>query len=88
MLQKVHYLDPGKQNFEPLLSILEILAQLEISENAYYMALFKLKDMNLNCALNYTTKIMFVNNYFDDGFKAWQAHMDIQPIFNEYKGVA
>ena len=50
MLQKVHnFLDPGKQNFEPLLSILEILAQLEIFENAYYMALFKLKDMNLNC---------------------------------------
>ena len=29
----------------------------------------------------------FVNNYFDVGLKAWQANMDIQPVFNEYKAV-
>ena len=30
----------------------------------------------------------FVNNYSDDGSKAWQANMDIQPVFNEYRAVA
>ena len=29
----------------------------------------------------------FVNNYFDVGLKAWQANMDIQLDFNEYKAV-
>ena len=29
----------------------------------------------------------FVNNYFDFGLKAWQANMDIQAVFNEYKAV-
>ena len=29
----------------------------------------------------------FVNNYFDVGLKAWQANIDIQPVFNEYKAV-
>ena len=30
----------------------------------------------------------FVNNYSDVGLKSWQANMDIQPVFNEYKAVA
>ena len=29
----------------------------------------------------------FVNNYFDVDLKAWQANMDIQPVFNKYKAV-
>ena len=29
----------------------------------------------------------FVINYFDVGLKAWQANMDIQPVFNEYNAV-
>ena len=33
-------------------------------------------------------KSCFANNYFDTGLRAWQANMDIQPVFNEYKAVA
>ena len=29
----------------------------------------------------------FVNNYFDINMTAWQANMDIQPVFHEYKAV-
>ena len=29
----------------------------------------------------------FVNNYFDEGLLAWQANIDIQPVFNHYNAV-
>ena len=29
-----------------------------------------------------------MNNYFCDGLMAWEANMDIQPVFNHYKTVA
>ena len=28
---------------------------------------------------------MFGNNYFKSGLLAWQAKMDVQPVFDEYK---
>ena len=30
----------------------------------------------------------FMNNYFCDGLMVWEANMDIQPVFNQYKEVA
>ena len=30
----------------------------------------------------------FVNNYLTDGLLAWEANIDIQPVFNHYKAVA
>lgn len=33
-------------------------------------------------------KFCFINNYFNDGLKARQVNMNIQPVFNEYKLVA
>ena len=29
-----------------------------------------------------------MNNYFKIGLSAWQANMDIQPVFNEHKAIA
>ena len=29
-----------------------------------------------------------MNNHFCDGFMAWEANMDIQPVFNHYKAIA
>ena len=29
-----------------------------------------------------------MNNYFSAGLMAWEANMDIQPVFNHYKAVA
>ena len=29
----------------------------------------------------------FVNNYFKKGLTAWEANMDIHPVFNHYKAV-
>ena len=29
----------------------------------------------------------FVNNYFDEGLLAWEANIDLQPVFNYYKAI-
>ena len=46
-----------------------------------------LKDEDLELHLKRQPNSCFVNNYFDFSLKAWQANMDIQPVFNEYKAV-
>ena len=46
------------------------------------------KDEDLELHLKREPNSCFVNNYFDVGLKAWQANMDIQHVFNEYKVVA
>ena len=44
-------------------------------------------DKHLKLHLKREPNFYFVNNYFDVGLKAWQANMDIQLDFNEYKAV-
>ena len=50
------------------------------------MSISKNEDLELH--LNREPNSCFVNNYFDFGLKAWQANMDIQSVFNDYKAVA
>ena len=78
-------IDPTKDNFTQPLSIQEILDELGISKDDYYKALSRSKDKNLELYLKRQANSCFVNNYF--GLKAWQANMDIQPVFKEYKAV-
>ena len=73
-------IDPIKDNFTQPLSLKEILDEIEISKDDYYIALSISKDEDLELHLK-------INYYFDVGLKAWQANMDIQPVFNEYKTV-
>ena len=63
----------------------EVIDQLEISKYDYYRALSISKDKDLELRLK--TNFCFVNSYFDIDLKAWQANMDIQLVFNEYKTV-
>ena len=89
-------LNPAKVNVKDLtrvtvtqpLSFQEILDELEISKEDYYRALSISKDEDLELHLKRQPNFCFVNNYFDIGLKGWQANMDIQPVFNEYKAVA
>ena len=53
------------------------IAALSISEDSDYQ--LYLKRPPNSC---------FVNNYFTDGLLAWEANIDIQPVFNHYKAVA
>ena len=80
--------DPTKDNFTQLLSVKEILDELEILKDDYYRALSISKCEDLELHLKREPNSCFVNNYFGIGFKAWQANMDIEPVFNEYKTVA
>ena len=82
---KVNVIDPAKDNFTQQLSVKEILDELEISKDDYCRALSISKDLEMH--LRRGPNFCFVNNYFDVGLKAWQANMDIQPVFNEYKAV-
>ena len=84
---KVNVVGPIKDNFTQPLNIQEILSELEISEDDYYKALSKSKDEDLELHWKRQPNCCFVNNYFDVGFKTWQANIDIQPVFNEYKAV-
>ena len=78
---------PTKDNFTQRLSIEEILDELEVSKDNYYEALTVSKDDDLELHLKRQTNPCFANNYFDDGLKACQGNMDIQPVFSKYKAV-
>ena len=84
---KVNVIDPTKDNFTQRLSIQEILDELEVSKDNYYEALTVSKDDDLELHLKRQTNPCFANNYFDDGLKACQGNMDIQPVFSKYKAV-
>ena len=80
-------IDPTKHNFTLPLRVKEIPDELKIYKDYYYRALSISKDEDLELHLKRELNSCFVNNYFDVGLKAWQANMDIQPIFNEHKAV-
>ena len=82
---KANVIDPTKYNFIQPLSVKEILDELEISKDDYYRAFSISQDEDLELHLKRKPNSHFVNSYFDIGLKAWQANMDIQPVFNEYK---
>ena len=85
---KVNVIDPTKDNFTQRLSIQEILDELEISKDDFYKALSVSKTEDLELDLKRLPSFCIVNNYFDVSLKAWQANVDIQPVFNKYKAVA
>ena len=75
-------MNPTKDNFTHPLSVKETLDELDISKDNYHRALSTSK-----LHLKRKPNSCFSNNYFDFGLKAWQANMDMQPVFNECKAV-
>ena len=67
------------------MSIKGILNELEISKDDYYRVLPVSKDEGLELYLKKQPDYCFAYNYFD--VVGWQANMDKQPVFNEYKAV-
>ena len=80
-------IDPRRESFLQTLSIPEILAELKIADEEYYRALPTSNDDELEVHLKSKPNFCFVGIYFDDSLKAWQANMDIQPVFNKSKAV-
>ena len=85
---KKNFLNSTKEDYEELKSIDEILASLEISKHDYEEALSIFDDNDFQIHYKRPPNSCFVNNYFCDGLMAWEANMDIQPVFNHYKAVA
>ena len=61
---------------------------MEISRAEYEAALSISEDKDFQLYLKRSPKACFVNNYFSDGLLAWEANLEIQPVFNHYNAVA
>ena len=81
-------LDLEKPDYEEPKTIPEILCELQIDEQNYYNALATSTDSDFQIYFVRQPNSCFVNNYCNEGLIAWQANMDIQPVFNHYKSVA
>lgn len=83
------YLDPSKQGYKgDSISISDILNELNIVEKDYYHALSISSSTDYEIHLKRLPDSCFINNYNPYILKAWQANMDIQPVFNYYKAVS
>ena len=82
------FLDPRKHTYINDITIPEILESLDITEEEYYSALSIAPDKDFEIYLRRPTNSCFVNNYFAMGLEAWEANLDIQPVFNYFKAVS
>ena len=62
------------------------LLHISVDEYYHYLAISKNDDFQIH--LHRSLNSCFVSNYFKIGLSAWQANMDIQPVFNEHKTIA
>lgn len=85
--KRKNILHPEKEDYEKISSITEILDELDIPETEYYDALSISTDNDFQLHLKRPPNSCFINNYFDDGLRAWEANIDIQPVFNHSKAV-
>ncbi|XP_066911767.1 uncharacterized protein [Clytia hemisphaerica] len=86
--QKRNFLYLERPNYENIPNIDEVLESLDISLTDYEVALSISTDENdFQVHLKRNTNSCFVNNYFEEGLLAWQANIDLQPVFNHYKAV-
>ena len=85
--RKRNIIDPSKDNFQQSEAITDILNKLDLTEDEYYNALSISKDSDFEIHPGRPPNSCFVNNYFTEGLRAWEARMNIQPVFNQYKAV-
>ena len=46
-----------------------------------------LNDSDFQIYLKHQLNLCFINNFFEESLQAWQANIDIQPVFNHYTSV-
>ena len=79
-------LDPKKRNIlNPTKDDFEKVPEISETEREYYSALSILSDSDFQIHLKRQLNACFINNIFTEGLQAWQANVDIQPLFNYYK---
>ena len=84
---KHNFHDKSRDGFEHFPSVDCILNQVGIYEAVYYNALSTSHDIQFQVYLKQLLNSCFVKNYFRTGLIAWEANLDIQPVFNHYKAV-
>ena len=82
------FLDPNKSTYVPDKTITDILTTLDISEDHYYNALSVSPDSDFKLHLKRPPDSCFINNYFSIGLKAFNANIDLQPVFNYLRCIA
>ena len=87
--KKRNFLNPDKDNYNPItMSVENILELLDITLADYEEALSISTDPNdYQIHLKRNPISCFVNNYFEEGLLAWEANIDLQPVFNHYKAI-
>ena len=81
-------LNPAKaEKYKPDLTIEQILDSLDITEEQYYEALSISVSNDHEIHLKSSPDSCFINNYSPTVLTAWQANIDIQPVFDYYKCV-
>ena len=81
-------LDLGKPEYDPDHSIVEILASIHITEEEYYNALSISPDSDFRLYLKRPPDSCFINNYFVPDIMAFNANINIQPVFSYIRCVA
>ena len=84
-----NFLNPSKKNFYDSTSddfigvkwVFKIFEELSIIEQEYENTLKISDDNSYQLHLRRPIDSCFVNNYFDIGLLAWEANIDIQPVF-------
>ena len=84
---KANFFDPTRDDFIEVKSVSEVLEDLSITKQEYENTLKIFDDNFYQLHLRWPTDLCFVNNYFDIGLLAWEANIDIQPVFDYYKAV-
>ena len=81
--------DPNiiKGTFDTNLAIAKVLADLGISSKDCYWALSISSDSHYQIHFKRDPDSCFVNNYNPILLKAWQAKIDLQPVYDYYKAI-
>ena len=82
------YLDPSKGTYWKDLFIDGVLLELQLRKKEYYWALTISSRNNFKLHLKRNTNSGFMSNYNPVLLKAWQANIDLQPVYNYYKAVS
>ena len=82
------FYDPSQDSYEPALSINEILSHLKLTRAEYEDALSISDDNSFQIHTKRPPNSCFVNSYFADGLLAWEANLDIKPVFNHSKAIS
>lgn len=78
-------LNPSNSGYNETFTETDILDLVNISEDEYYWALSISPDSDFDLHLRRPVDSSFINNYFVAGIKGFEANVDLQPVFNNYK---